>query len=300
MKQIEEQIETEAQRMHLENLIIGMARQTGRYIKKNALDIKNTKWKEIDDPVTNLDKGAERKIKNELKKHIIANYYGEEFGIEDNGSNINIYTDPIDGTKSFIRGEYMSSLSIAADHNGELFIGVVDDFMKGLTYYATSKGAYIKSARTIKELPNINLEFSKPTVSFGWDIKIDKDVEKKINKRRQIGSIALAMAQLASGSYDALVMKPYQKKGVTDTCDIAAGYYIMKQAGIEILDYHGKTFDYRDPGQGIIAYRKGKGIEQILSKDLHYILQRNDSNPSPAYRPDDNFKFGQKGECKEY
>jgi fructose-1,6-bisphosphatase/inositol monophosphatase family enzyme len=102
-------------------------------------------------------------------------------------------------------------------------------------------------------MPSINIEFSKPTIAFGWNFENGKENDSYYI-RRQIGSIALAMAQLANGSYEGLIMRPYNKKGEMDVCDIAAGYYIMKQVGLEITDYYGSKFNYKNPENGIIAY----------------------------------------------
>ena len=89
----------------LENTILDCCKSVGLFLKKGALNIQELNWKEVDDPVTDLDKNAEKMIKDILTTKICANYYGEEYGIEQNGANINIYIDPIDGTKSLARGE---------------------------------------------------------------------------------------------------------------------------------------------------------------------------------------------------
>jgi fructose-1,6-bisphosphatase/inositol monophosphatase family enzyme len=54
---------------------------------------------------------------------------------------------------------------------------------------------------------------------------------------------------LQQGPYDGLIIK--MKK--IDIEDIAAGYYIMKQAGVHMRTLTGGEFDYKKHGEGLIA-----------------------------------------------
>jgi myo-inositol-1(or 4)-monophosphatase len=250
---------------HLETLVLDACLNAGHYIRENALNITDLKWKKTDDPVTELDKNAEQMIRKQIGSKLHANFYGEEYGIDNQNADISIYIDPIDGTKSFVRGEYLSSVSIAAEYNNELVVGAVYDFMRDILYYANPEGAYVQQGNTShisephvkKRMPFINMQLSKPTISLSHNKDKYADyVEEKIGRiqrRRPIGSMALSMAQLAAGSYDGLIFQPYKKDGITDACDIAAGYFIMKQAGIQIKDYALRKYDYKEPSKGIIA-----------------------------------------------
>jgi len=253
----------------LERTVLECGIKVGQFLQENAFDIKNTEWKEKDDPVTDLDKKAEEMIREYIGKALKVNFYGEEYGLTDNGSNINIYIDPIDGTKSFLRGEYLSSLSIAADIDGKMAIGVVNDFMRGLLYYANNNGAYVKiiNRNTEKALPTINTTFSRPTITFNRDTIFRTILSDTINARNQIGSVALSMAQLAAGSHDGLIMAPYQKNGLMDVCDIAAGYFVMEKAGIIITDYYGRKYNHLESLNSIVAYKPNIDKE-IVSKIL--------------------------------
>ena len=75
-------------------------------------------------PVTIADEEAERCIRTALRSafpgHAI---HGEEFGQEGSGGLVWL-VDPIDGTKSFVRGYGMFSTQIALMHEGELVLGV--------------------------------------------------------------------------------------------------------------------------------------------------------------------------------
>ena len=123
-----------------------------------------------------------------------------------------------------------------------------------------------------QKLPIKDIKFTKSTITFAnnndkYLKRLEKDLPDGFNSRTSAGSIALVMAQLALGSYDALIMQPFKKNGITDTCDIAAGYYIMKQAGINITDYHLNDYDYKSPSNGIIAINnKTMPIKNLLKK----------------------------------
>jgi myo-inositol-1(or 4)-monophosphatase len=236
-------------------------------IKENAYNLEQVEWKKLDDPVTDLDKKAERIIRDKLEKYNV-NIMGEEYGIDDKGSDISIYIDPIDGTKSFLRKEFHSSVSIAADHKDKgLFYGVVYDFMRGLLYYADEKGAKLMTVYDgkVKNLPIEYPRLKKISISLDNAPEIyEKIIDPKIDVRKPIGSMALNLAQLAVGSYDGMILNS-RKNGLTDTADLAAGYYILKQTGAYITDINGKEFDYKRPYKGMIALRQDVK-KQILEK----------------------------------
>jgi myo-inositol-1(or 4)-monophosphatase len=238
----------------LEQKILNTAIKAGEIIKANAFNLEYVEWKHLDDPVTDLDRKTEQYIKDSLKEYHL-NYVGEEYGKESNGSDITLLIDPIDGTKSFMRKEFHSAVSIAAEKNGEIFFGVVYDFMRNIAYYADNTGAYVmlpEQKKTIK-LPITYPSLSKMTVSIDDVPYINTILEndKNYELRKPIGSVALNMALLAQGSYDGLIMK--MKKG--DIYDIAAGCYIMKQAGIHMQTLAGGEFEYTKHKQGLIALR---------------------------------------------
>ncbi|MGV8086774.1 MAG: inositol monophosphatase family protein [Candidatus Woesearchaeota archaeon] len=251
----------------LEQLIISTCLRTGKYLNENAFNIGSLEWKHLDDPVTNLDKTAENMIRSDILEKVSANIIGEEYGMKHKDSNVTIYVDPIDGTKSYCRGEFMTSISVAAEKNNELVIGVVYDFMKDIMYYATNDGAFMKRSLwdEPKKLPAIDFQLHTATIGFDNAEKYRSRLEKMVNIRRPAGSIALTAAQLASGSYDGLIMKS-RKNSATDMCDIAAGYFIMKKAGLYITDIDHNPFDYKNPFNGLIAInrKQTKIIETIL------------------------------------
>lgn len=250
----------------LEQIVINTCLRTGKFLNENAFNIDSLEWKKLDDPVTNLDKTAEQMIRSDILENFSANIIGEEYGMKSQDAAITVYVDPIDGTKSYCRGEFLTSISVAAERDNKLVVGVVYDFMKDIMYYATNDGAFMKRSSWTKPKSLPLVDFKLRTATIGLD-NADKYLEKlgDVNIRKPMGSIALTAAQLASGSYDGLIMKSRKTSG-TDMCDIAAGYFIMEKAGLYITDLDHNKFDYKNPYNGLIAInRKQKAIiEKIL------------------------------------
>lgn len=76
-------------------------------------------------PVTEIDVASERAIKAVLRRHFPGHgFYGEELGREQADAEYLWLIDPIDGTKSFVRGYPVFSIQIGLMHRGTLMAGV--------------------------------------------------------------------------------------------------------------------------------------------------------------------------------
>jgi len=77
-------------------------------------------------PVTVADRKAEECLRSliarEFPRHAIL---GEEFGEENPGAEYRWIVDPIDGTRSFIRGVPLYGVLVALEHGGESLLGVI-------------------------------------------------------------------------------------------------------------------------------------------------------------------------------
>ena len=83
------------------------------------------RYKGDDSPVTEADEAAERAIRGHiLSRFPDHGFYGEELGREGLHAEYLWLVDPIDGTKSFVRGYPVFSTQIALMHRGELVLGV--------------------------------------------------------------------------------------------------------------------------------------------------------------------------------
>ncbi|MGV8151013.1 MAG: inositol monophosphatase family protein [Candidatus Woesearchaeota archaeon] len=259
-------LRTKTFRNSLEKEILKTILIAGKIIRKNAYNLDYVCLKGTDDPVTNLDRETELLIKKRLRNYDI-NFVGEEYGAVNNGSHITAYIDPIDGTKSFLRKEFLSTISVALADELDTTFGVVYDFMRGILFYA-NKESYmtIVGSKKKTKLP-LNASYYSKTLSIeGNAPDISKKFEgSKYEIRTPVGSVALNMAQLAQGSYDGLIIQKI--KGSTH--DIAAGYHILKSAGFQIYNSKFGDFDYKNPKNGFIA------LSPQISDDVLKILGGN-------------------------
>ncbi len=77
-------------------------------------------------PVTIADRQAEEFLRKEIEKRFPDDgILGEEFGEKPGKSGYRWILDPIDGTKTFIRGVPMYGTMIAVERDGESLIGVI-------------------------------------------------------------------------------------------------------------------------------------------------------------------------------
>lgn len=99
-------------------------------------------------PVTVADREAELAIKAVLREHFPSHAcFGEEFG-RDGASVFTWLIDPIDGTRSFVRGYPFFSTQIALMYGGEVVLGVssASQFCE-LAWARRSGGAFLNGER---------------------------------------------------------------------------------------------------------------------------------------------------------
>lgn len=98
-------------------------RHTTRYFRSSDLTIE---IKPDDTSVTLADKESEEILRNHLAKEFPQDaIVGEEFGTQTGSTDYTWYLDPIDGTKSFIRGVPLYGTMMGLEHKGEAVAGVI-------------------------------------------------------------------------------------------------------------------------------------------------------------------------------
>ncbi len=109
----------------------------------------SVEWKPDNTPVTIADKGAEEKLRQVFEKETPEfGVIGEEFGIEKPDAEYKWVFDPIDGTKSFIRGVPLFGTLIGLYHKGEPLVGIVNlPAQNHMLFAGKGLGAYVDNAR---------------------------------------------------------------------------------------------------------------------------------------------------------
>ncbi|WP_218944358.1 inositol monophosphatase family protein [Marinicella rhabdoformis] len=190
-------------------------------------------------PVTLADKECERVIRSVIEQSFPEHgIFGEELGRSDNEDSDFLWLiDPIDGTKSFVRGYGFFSTQIALMYQGELVLGVSNAPIYGEMAWAYQGGGAFLNNKPIKV--NNSFEAHSACISSGNIHTLVKD------KWQQFGQLLLKFGKtrgygdfchyhlLASGKIDLVV------ESDVNILDIAALTVIVREAGGVMTDING-------------------------------------------------------------
>ena len=206
-----------------------------RYYRRDA----TVELKADNTPVTIADREAEREILRVLRAAFPAHgYFGEEFGTERGDAEFLWLIDPIDGTKSFVRGYPFFSTQIALMHRGEIVLGVSSASQFCETAWARrGGGAYLNGVpvqvAATSSLGEATLSFGNlKTLAAGPGWGQLAGLVRAANRTRGYGDF-YHYHLLARGSLDAVV------ESDVNILDIAALVAIVREAGGEFTDLAG-------------------------------------------------------------
>ncbi|MGD8378134.1 MAG: inositol monophosphatase family protein [Gammaproteobacteria bacterium] len=191
-------------------------------------------------PVTEADVESERAIRRVLGEAFPDHgYFGEELGCDDAERDYLWLIDPIDGTKSFIRGYPFFSTQIALMHRGELVVGVSNAPAWGeLATAARGLGARINghpvAVSEIDQLERATLSAGNIATLAGDEAAWQRygQLVRRVDRIRGYGDFC-HYHLLASGSLDVVV------ESDVNILDIAALTVIVCEAGGRLTDLHG-------------------------------------------------------------
>ncbi|MFN8533905.1 MAG: inositol monophosphatase family protein [Dehalococcoidia bacterium] len=117
----------EALRDFAADLAVGAGRLTLGFFQNDVA----TEWKSDHSPVTAADRDAEQLIRRRIEaRYPQHGILGEEWGDTRPGASCRWIVDPIDGTRSFIRGVPLYAVLVAAEREGEIVAGAI--YLPGL------------------------------------------------------------------------------------------------------------------------------------------------------------------------
>lgn len=183
------------------------------------------------------------------------------------GGNVWIVIDPIDGSLNFKRTIPRHSLSIAiatAPNMAAVEFGYVYDFGTGEEFLAQSgEGAYLNETRLQLEpregLEVVGVEGSDPVQLAPMLAQL----AGKVYRVRCVGSLAISIASVAAGRFDGLAF-PHLSRSV----DVAAAQLIAREAGALVdlgeggLSEVGLALEDRFP---VTVAATGEGLETLVS-----------------------------------
>lgn len=210
-----------------------------------------------DSPVTDVDVAAEQAIRAVLAEATPeAAFFGEETGRHDgepssvSGSRLRWLVDPIDGTKSFVRGLPFYSTQIALEIDGELVVGV-------------------------SNAP----AFSERLVAWhGGDVRLNgrivrvSDVTRIDDAFISSGNLAtLAREPSRWAAYGDIVARARRVRGYGDFCHYhqlcSGGADLVIESDVNILDIAALTVCIREAG-GVITDLAGRAIDEATTSVL--------------------------------
>ncbi len=188
------------------------------------------------------------KVEETLKEKLAQDFPALGFEGEENGAsgNRNTYwlVDPIDSTRSFIRGLPFTTNMAALVHNGVVIVAIIYDFVNDILFTAQKgKGAFkngkqihINTSRTEGDL----MIYSMTRQNFG---RIQEALDElKMRAILPIGASGNTYTLLAQGKIDGIVNFRFNNKTLHDN---APGVLLCEEAGAVMLPYDDKTGVYR-------------------------------------------------------
>ncbi|WP_420467284.1 inositol monophosphatase family protein [Panacagrimonas sp.] len=195
-------------------------------------------------PVTEVDVAAEQAIRSLLTARFPDHgFYGEETGRAAMEADYLWLVDPIDGTKSFVRGYPMFSVQIALMHRGELILGVSSapcwNGGNGERAWAEHGGGAFLDGQPLRVAQTSAL--AKTTLSTGNLASLAQSpawsnlgaLIPQLQRIRGYGDF-LHYHLLASGKLDAVI------ESDVNILDIAALTVIVREAGGTFTDLRGQ------------------------------------------------------------
>lgn len=194
---------------------------------------------------TEADIASEQFLIAELKKLLPeASFYAEESGKSGSDSDYCWVIDPLDGTTDFAHQIPYWCISVALTHNTTPIMGAIYAPMQDEYFYAQQgKGAWCNGKPIQVSEPE---KFSDALIGIGVPyatderlpvVKLAQKVVRQAFGVRYFGSIALDLANLASGRLDGVVLMHLA------WWDVAAGIVILEEAGGKITDFEGNSLD---------------------------------------------------------
>jgi myo-inositol-1(or 4)-monophosphatase len=221
-----------------------LARQTGNFIREEQKKITATdvEIKSVSSLVTYVDKTAEEILVSALNKLIPeSGFLAEEGTVDWHNEKYTWIIDPLDGTTNYIHGISPHSVSIALREGDVIVLGVVYEVGLDELFYAWKGSAAYLNGKEIRVSSSADPADTLIGTGFPYtyfdriDDYIDamKELMKTTRGVRRLGSAAVDLAYVACGRFDAFF------EHALHAWDVAAGAYIIQQAGGKITDFNG-------------------------------------------------------------
>jgi len=253
--------------------VVSIVRLTGNFIRKESMnfDASRIEFKGLNDLVSYVDKQAEKILVDNLIELLPeSGFITEENTINKKGEVYNWIIDPLDGTTNFIHGIPTYSVSVALYEHDQPVVGVVYEINLSEMFYAFKGGPAFLNGKEIqvsdrKALADCLLATGFPYYNFEKQeayMKLFGELMQKCHGLRRLGSAAVDLAYVACGRFDAFF--EYN----LNSWDIAAGAFIVQQAGGRISNFKG-TAEFIEARE-ILASNGLVDAEVLAYMDSHF------------------------------
>jgi len=190
------------------------------------------------DMVTEYDRWSEATIVDAITAaRPLDGFVGEEGANIEGSSGVVWLIDPIDGTTNFVYDLPGCSVSIAAEVDGEMTIGLVHDLVRDERFRATLGGGATRDGTAISVSPKADVATALVATGFSYDAdrrraqaSVLVALLPEVRDIRRLGGAAVDLCALACGRVDA-----YYERGLSPW-DSAAGALIATEAGALLDD----------------------------------------------------------------
>jgi myo-inositol-1(or 4)-monophosphatase len=205
------------------------------------------------DPMKLVDLAAEKAIVEVILQNVFSfTLVSEESGIKEFGTTPKEYyvtVDPVDGTTNLVRGLpfYCSSIAVSRKPTlSAVFAASVIDLFHDVSYTAfEGKGAFRDGDKiapsTLTSLDEAVIGLDLNTYKVKEAAPQLSDLIQATKHIRHFGANALELCYVADGLTDAFV----DIRGKLRTTDVAAGFFIIKEAGGIVTSPEGKPIDVK-------------------------------------------------------
>jgi myo-inositol-1(or 4)-monophosphatase len=245
----------------LESRMLAWAREGGAIARSHYRKTGDLKFKAGRQAVTAADLEIEKMLRGRIAEEFPDDgIVGEELGSEFGGtgavgaSGRSWHLDPVDGTLNFALGLPGFCISLGLMQADDYLAACVFQPLLDDGFTATAgQGARLNGKRiSVSRRSRLNdavvgTQFKKDG-RFVENPALLQSMFLETMKIRKVGAIALELARVAVGSYDALVGS---FRGAIHRHDVAAGLLLIREAGGKITDHRGK--DYLPGGPDLVA-----------------------------------------------
>lgn len=224
--------------------VVSLCLKNATYIKEQLalLKAKDIELKDEHNFVTYVDRKSEEMLVEELSRLVPGSgFIAEEGKYGPTGAGLKWVIDPLDGTTNFIHGVPVFSISVALMKDDRVILGVVHEINRSESFYSWEGNKAYLNGKEIRVSVAGKLHDSLLVTGFPYkrDEILDRYMDlfkgfiKKTQDLRRLGSAAADLAFVAAGRFEG-----FYEIGLSPW-DVAAGSFIVKQAGGRVTDFKG-------------------------------------------------------------